>query len=128
MTQYCEVEFKKDIFIISQEKIMFDSDVEDITDYLDILNLMKNASQKNRKIILGYVNDRIVWLLSQIFLNIIKGVIKVDDIESIEPYKDIIRRLSRKHSVSMPMRRRLIQKNSKLVGKILRLFFKALDD
>lgn len=91
------------------------------------IKFLHNSTVKQRKAILSNLTDKEINLLSEIALNIFKGVLphRENYVKTLKPYKLIIARLAHK-SESGAQKKKLLLQNVKVVPKLLRPVLKYL--
>ena len=89
--------------------------------HASFIKFLYNSTVKQRKAILSNLTEEQVNLLSEIALNIFKGVFPHREkyAKTLEPYKLIIARLAHK-SKSKAQKKKLLLRNVKVVQKLLK--------
>ena len=93
----------------------------DLLKYKGMLKSMVRAKQSNLKELIAHSNNHVIRVISEIALNVIKGIIPLtkNEIENLRKWKPYIKKLI-SISLGVNKKREMLLKNTKLVKIILK--------
>lgn len=108
-------EEKEQIFVICKKKMS-----RRMKTHASFIKFLYDSSVKQRKVVLSNLTKEEISLLSEIALNIFKGVFpnRKKYVKTLKPYKQIIARLA--HRSESKVKKKLLLRNVKIIPNFLR--------